>query len=54
MTCATILDNDLDLLLPLNEIRLDLDLGNSFWIQIIPNFATNNINILVFHTPHLP
>ena len=33
----------------LNRIRLGLDLDNSCWIRKIPNFATNNINILVFH-----
>ena len=27
---------------------LDLDLNNSCWIQRIPNFATNNINIWFF------
>ena len=33
----------------LKGIRLDLDLDKSCWIRKIPNLATNNINILVFH-----
>ena len=32
----------------LNGIKLALDLDNSCWIQIIPNFATNKINIWFF------
>ena len=32
----------------LNGIRLELDLDNFCWIQEIPNFATNNMNIWLF------
>ena len=40
-----ILDTDLDSLLLLNGTGWDWHLNNSFWIQNIPNLATNNINI---------
>ena len=33
----------------LNGIWSDLELDNSCWMRKIPNFATNNINIMVFH-----
>ena len=39
------MDNDLDLLLLFKR--------NYFLKQKIPNVATNIINILVFHTPHI-
>ena len=37
----------------LTGIILDLDLDNPSQIRKIPNFATNNINISVFHAPHI-
>ena len=39
---------------PLNEIRLDLDLDKYLvGYKKKLSFTTNNINILVFHTPHM-
>ena len=37
----------------LNGIILDLDLNNSCWIRKKPNFGTNIINNLIFHTPQM-
>ena len=34
--------------------RFDLNLDNSCWIQKIPDFATNNINISFFTQQTLP
>ena len=54
-TWTTLLDNDLDLLLPylINGIRLDFDLDNSCWIRKIPKFCCKQHFYLVFHATNM-
>ena len=48
---ATLLDTDLDLLLPLNVTGSDSDLDNTFWLRKYLILLLNSINIWFF-TPH--